>query len=221
MSRREPADLRLTSEIGFARRQASPGRHDDAADDLVGGGHVGIEPGLQRRPHEPLNGRRHLGIIEPLLRLPLEHRLADEDGKDADDSLANVLGGNGKPLGVDLVRLHVVADRLDDGPLEAALVRAAGSGADAVDVGTNHLVGRLGPLQGDFHFVAVAARQTEGSLGDGRLLALGDQPGQEFGDAAGMGEVLSLARHLVLEDDLQPGMDIRHVLQVLRGCRRR
>ena len=30
-----------------------------------------------------------------------------------------------EPLGLDLVRLHEVADRLDDAALEAALVRAA------------------------------------------------------------------------------------------------
>ena len=56
-------------------------------------------------------------------------------------------------LDLDVVRLHVVADRLDDAALEAVLVRAAGGGADAVDVGAEALVGRFGPLQGDFHLL--------------------------------------------------------------------
>ncbi len=77
--------------------------------------------------------------------------------------------------------VHEIADRLDDAALEAALVGAARRGADAVDVGADRLVGRFGPLQGDLHLLAVALRASvNGSLGDRRLLAVGDEPLQEL-----------------------------------------
>ena len=57
----------------LARRQAGLGGQHDAADDLVGGRLVGVEPGFQRRPHEVVDRRRHLRVVELLLGLPLEH----------------------------------------------------------------------------------------------------------------------------------------------------
>ena len=106
---------------------------------------------------KPSTVARHLRVVELFLGLPLEHRLAHEDRQDADDALADVLGRDRQALDLDVVRLHEVADGLGDAALEAALVRAAGGRADAVDVGADRLVGGFRPLQGDFHLLAVAA----------------------------------------------------------------
>ena len=45
------------------------------------------------------------------------------------------------------MRLDVVANRLADAGTQPVVVRAAGSGRDAVDVAANVVVCRLGPLQ--------------------------------------------------------------------------
>ena len=88
-----------------------------------------------------------LGVVEPILRLPLELRLLNEDAEDAGEPLADVLGDERHAFRREVVRLDEVAHRLADAGAQPALVRAAGSGRDAVDVRAHVLVGRLGPLQ--------------------------------------------------------------------------
>ena len=113
------------------------------------------------------------------------------------------------PLGVRLVRLDEVAHRLDDARLEAGLVRAAGAGGDAVDVGADVLVGGLGPLQRDLDArtrPCARARRRCGWIG--ALAALGDDLRQVVGDAAVVRELELLAGGLVLEDDVQPAVQV-------------
>ncbi len=103
---------------------------------------------------------------------------------------------------------------LADAGLEAVFVRAAGRGADAVDVGADRFIGRFGPLEGDFHLFAVVALDGERLLGDGGLLAVGDELGEEFRDTAGVGEVVRFAGDVVLERDLQAAVDVGHIFEV-------
>ena len=126
LSRRCVTDLRLTSAA--ASRDASRALAASTMRPTIWSAAVllVLSQASSAGPHEVVDRGRHLRIVELLLGLPLEHRLAHEDRQDADDALADVLGGDVEALDLDLVRLHVVADGLDDAALEAALVRAAG-----------------------------------------------------------------------------------------------
>ena len=97
----------------------------------------------------------HLGVVQPVLRLPLELRLLHEDAEHADQAFADVLRGDRHALRREVVRLDVVAHRLAEPRAEAVLVRAARAGRDAVDVAPQELVGRLGPLQHELGAEAV------------------------------------------------------------------
>ena len=113
------------------------------------------------------------GLLSFSLVCPWNMRLADEDRQDADDALADVLGGDVRPL----ILTSCVSMKLRIA-LTMALLKPFScvppdGGADAVDVGADRLVGRFGPLQGDFHLLAVVAGEGEGRLGDRRLLAVG------------------------------------------------
>ena len=113
------------------------------------------------------------------------------------------------------MRLHVVADRLDDAALEAVLVRAAGDGADAVDVGAEASRRSIRSTAGrPPSSRRLPSSQVERRLGDGRLLPVGDELAEELGNAAGVRQVERFAGDLVLEGDLQAAVDVRHVLQV-------
>ena len=92
---RQPRRRRaLARHLGLRRaaRLARPRRQDDAPDDGVGHRGVVIEPVLERRPNHRIDGRRHLGVVQLVLRLSLELRLADEDAEHADHAFANVVG---------------------------------------------------------------------------------------------------------------------------------
>ena len=120
-------------------------------------------------PHEIVYNGRHLFVVEPFLRLPLEQRVAHKDRENADQPFADVVGRDDQSLGFDLMRGHEIANRLDDAGLETTLMSAARRRADAVDVGADRLVGRFGPLHGDFDLVAVLAHQLERRLRNLRL----------------------------------------------------
>ena len=166
-------------------------------------------------PHEVVDRGRHLGIVEPFLGLPLEHRLAHEDRQDADDALADVLGGDGQALGLDLVRLHVVADRLDDAALEAVLVRAAGRGADAVDVGADRSRRSTSVhCRATSIFSPLPCEQWNGVSVTAGFWPSVTSRLQKLRDAAGMRQVERLLGDLVLEGDLQAAVDVGHVLEV-------
>src|SRR5262249_37904159 len=118
----------------------------------------------------------------------------------------------------------VVADRLDQAALQPGLVRTAGAGRDAVDVGADLLVGGLGPNQGDLAATGsdsrhLVARQVEAgpAARDRRLAALGDDLAEVLGDAAG---VLVLdgdrrALRFVDEDDAHAAMEVALALEPL------
>ena len=213
-----PTGGRLAFHLGRRRPTgfAGLGGEHDAADDQVGGRLVVVQPGLERRADEVVDGRFEFGVVQLLLGLALEHRLPHEHRQHRDDPLADVLGGNLQPLdrllglGVDLA---VVLHGLADGGFQAVLVGAAAGGADAVDVGTDRLVGRFRPLKGALDPLAGVALDAEDRLGDGRLLGALDEFGEVLGDAAGVAELGRLAGQLVLEGDLQAGVDERHVFE--------
>jgi hypothetical protein len=100
--------------------------------DLQSASFAVVEPRLQARPHEAFHLGRHLRIVQPLLCLPLELRLAEKDRQHGHEPLADVLGSDVKSLDLDVVRLDVVADRFRHAALESVLVRAARGGGDAV-----------------------------------------------------------------------------------------
>ena len=82
-----------------------------------------IQPVLERRPHDAVDGRHELGVVQPILGLPLELRLLHEDAEDAGQPFADVFGGQRDAFGRQVVRLDEVADRLADARPEAVLVR--------------------------------------------------------------------------------------------------
>ncbi len=94
----EPGDLRRTS-LAASRlaKRARRGQHD-AADDRVGDRRISVEPGFEARADDPLDHAGQLGIIEPLLGLPLKHGVGMEDRQDADASFADVLAGDASAL---------------------------------------------------------------------------------------------------------------------------
>ena len=79
---------------GRARRLARLGRQDDPRDDRLADGLV-LEQAASPAPGAPRRrpGACDLGVVEPLLGLPLELRLVDVDRQHADEPLADVLGG--------------------------------------------------------------------------------------------------------------------------------
>ena len=133
--------LRRAARLARARRQDDP-RHD-------GLGHrpVVVQPVLERGPHHRVEARVDLGVVQPVLGLALELRLLQEHAQDADEPLADVLGGDRHALGREVVRLDVVAHGLAEAGAQPVLVRAARPGRDAVHVAPHVLVGRLRPLQ--------------------------------------------------------------------------
>ena len=151
---------------------------------------------LQRRADRAVDLRLRLRAAEPLLGLPLELRLLHVDREHADDALADVLGGQRHALGRQVRGLDEGAHRLDDRRAKALLVRPALRGRDAVDVGADGLLVRLGPLQRhlDAEPGLAGALEVEDLRRGRRLAAVGDQLGQEVGDAARVLEGLRRAR---------------------------
>src|SRR6185369_11180191 len=124
-----------------------PRRQDGAPYDRLGHRAVVIEPVLERRTHHRIDRGGHFGVVQTVLRLPLELRLLDEEAQNTREPLANVLGRQRDALWRQVVRVDVVADRLAETDAEAVLVGAAGTGGDAVYEAAQVLVGGLGPLQ--------------------------------------------------------------------------
>ena len=194
---------------------------------------------LEARPHQAVDRRQHFGIVQAILRLPLELRLLEEHRQDAGHAFANVFGGQRHALRRQVVRLDVVAHRLAEAGAETVLVRAAAAGGNAVDVTAEMLVGGFGPLQHelDLHAVFLLERERRfvhrlaGSLRDD-LLQVVDQaflvledvflPGglvlERHLDAAMQvaGDLETLADDLRIEFDLRKNLRIR--LEVHRGA---
>src|SRR5262245_48438024 len=132
---------------GGTRRRAGSCGENDAARDGVAGGPVRVERVLERRAHDAVDERRHLRVVEALLRLALELRVRDLDGEHRDQALAHVLGGDREAARHEVVDRQVVAHRLREAGAEAVLVRPARRGRDAVHEGEDALVRRLGPRE--------------------------------------------------------------------------
>ena len=117
----------LARHLGLRRaaRFARPRREDDPRDDRLGDADVVVQPVLERRADHAVDGRQQLGIVQPILGLPLELRLLDEHAQHAGQAFADVLGGQRHAFRRQVVRLDEVADRLAEPGAQAVLVRAA------------------------------------------------------------------------------------------------
>ena len=158
--RDDVADLRVTSCCGRAAGLAGARREHDARDDRLGDADVVVQPVLERRTNRAVERRHHLRVVQPILGLPLELRLRDEEAQHSGEPFANVVGGERHALRREVVRLDEIAHRLADSGAQAVLVRAARGGGDAVDVAADVLVGGLGPLQDAVEPEAVLALDT-------------------------------------------------------------
>jgi len=204
------ADGRLAQHLlrRLAPRLPGAGGEDGARRDRLAGAAVLQEPLLEGGAHDALDGGGGLDVVEPLLGLALELGVLDVDREHRDDPLADVLRGEGHPLGLDLLRLHEGADGLGDRGVEAVLVGAAGGGGDAVGVGADVLVGALGPLEDGLQPHAVLLGDVERRGVRRRLAARGDQLGEVVGDAVGVDDLDLLAARLVPEDDGEPAVQV-------------
>ena len=201
-------------------RLAGAGGQDDPADDRLGDAPVLVQPQLERRADHRIDRGEHLGVVQPVLRLPLELRLLHEDAEHRDQAFADVLGADRHALRREVVRLDVVAHRLAEPRAEAVLVRAARAGRDPVDVALQQLVGRLGPLQHQLGAETVLLEQREGRLVDRLEAALGDDLPLELHQPFGVLERLLLAVRLVVEHHLQPLVEVARDLETLADDRR-
>ena len=175
---------------------------------------------LEARPHQPVNGRHHLGIVQAILGLPLELRFLDEDRQDAGEPLANVLSAERHALRRQVVGLDVVADRLAEPGAEAALVRATRGGGNAIDVAAEALVGGLGPLQHDLELGRAVLLEREGRFVHRLRVALGDDLLQVIDQPLVVLEDILLSGGLVFEGDLHAAVQVAGHFQSLANQRR-
>ena len=99
---------------------------------IAGGGAVRVQPLLERGSQGPVDEGLDLRVVQPVLGLPLELGVRDEDREDAQDPLPDVLVGDLHPARGELVGLDVVPDGLVEPRAEAVLVAPASAGGDAV-----------------------------------------------------------------------------------------
>ena len=111
-------------------------------------------------------------------------------------SFADVLGRERDAFRREVVRVDEVANGLAESGAEPVLVRAAGSGRDAVDVAAQVLVGRLGPLQREIeaHAALVVLATAERRLVDRNGVPLGEDLLQVVRQPLGVLEDVLLAR---------------------------
>ena len=174
-----------------------------------------IEPVLERRPHHRVHDRRHLRVVQPVLRLALKLRLLDEQAQHAGQAFADVLGRQRDALRRQVMGVDVVADGLAQPGAEAVFVRAARAGGNAVDEAAQVLVGGLGPLQRQLEPGVGVALDDEGGLVHGLRPALGDDLLQELRQPLVVLEDFFGLLALVLEDDLHALVDVADDLQPL------
>ena len=199
-----------------AARLARPRGDDDARHDGAGGADVVVQPVLERRPHGRVDRRRHLRIVQAVLGLALELRVAHEDAEHAREALADVVRGQRHPLRAQSVGLDEVAHRLADAGAQAGFVGAAGAGRHAVDVAAEMLVGRLRPLQHEVDARAglvVVPAEGEDLLVHRRRAARADDVGQIVLQPLGVLEDPFLAAALVVEDDADSLVQVADDLQ--------
>jgi hypothetical protein len=179
-----------------------------------------IQPVLERRAHDAVDRRHELGVVETILRLPLELRLGDEDAEHAGQPFADVFRDQRHSLRRQIVGLDEIADRLADAGAQPALVRAAGSGRNAVDVRAQVLVGRFGPLQHDVEPHPLVSGERERHVVYRLRAALGDDLPQVIDEPFRVFENRFLLRLFVLERDLQPFVQVAGDLEPLPDHRR-
>ena len=132
---------------GLAGGHPGGGRLDRLAHDLAALVGVAVEPGAELVGHGPLDEALDLGVAELGLGLALELRLAELDGDDGGQALADVVAGEVLVLVLELVLLaREVVDELGQRRAEALLVGAALVGVDGVGVGVHRLGVGGGPL---------------------------------------------------------------------------
>ena len=228
---RQPARPALPCDLLLRRaaRLARPRGQDDPRDDRLGDADVRVQPVLERGTDLRIDRRHDLGIVQPILRLPLKLRLLHEHAEDGDEALANVLGRERHALRRKVVRVDEIANGLAQAGAEAVLVRAARSRGDAVHVAAHVLVGRLRPLQREIqpepglvallrHGERRVVHGRRGSLREDFLQVVRQPFGVLIDDFRALGLVLEdnlhafvqVARHLEpLPDDRRVELDLR------------
>src|SRR5690606_30831166 len=134
----------------LARRDARLGRLDRLADDVAALVRVRVEPVGELLVDDALDERLRLGVAELGLRLALELRLAELDGHDGGEALADVVAREVVVLVLeDALVARVAVDEGRHRGAEALLVRAALRRGDRVRVGVDGLGVRGRPLHRD------------------------------------------------------------------------
>ena len=164
-----------------------------------------------------------LGVVQPILRLPLELGVGHENAQHTGEPLADVVRRERYPLRRQVVRLDEVADGLAQAGAKAGLVGAAGTGWDAVDIAADRLVGRLGPLQRYVDpgpALGMAAREDKRGVVHRRGVQLPDDAREIVGQAIVVSERFTDPPRLVVEDELDAAMDIARDLYTFPEQRR-
>ena len=151
--------LLVSGATGFAR----PGGQDHPCHDRLGHRPVVMQPMFQGRTDGRVDSRRQFRIVEPVLGLPLELGVGHEHAEDADETFAQILGGERHALGRQVMGLDEIAHRLAESGAQPVLVCATRPGRDTVDVAPQALLGRFRPLQDEPDADAVAVGLLEPS----------------------------------------------------------
>src|SRR5690606_27130168 len=116
----------------------------------------------ERRTYRGVNHRLHLGIVEAILRLPLELRLSDEHAQDAGEALTDIVRSKCHTTWSQFMCLDVVAYSFRESCSQTRLVGSTRRGRNAVDVAPEVFVSRLGPLQSHLDARPVLSAQVKG-----------------------------------------------------------
>ena len=169
-----PVERRLaTGQVARrAGRHPGPRREVGLLDDLVGLAGVLLEPLGQLLVGGPLDERADRHVAELGLCLALELRVAQADGDDGGQSLADVLAVEVRILLLELaLGPGVAVHHVGEGLAEALLVHAALDGGDAVGEGVDRLVEPGVPLQRDLDLLVVLGLREEQTLRNSDSLA--------------------------------------------------
>ena len=185
------------------------GALDDALQQQVGGGGVGREPVVEVIAERALHHAPGLGRGQTLLGLPLELRLAQEDGEERAGAARHVVR-------VELGRALVAHERAvgpeaphQRGP-HARLVTAACAGGHGVAVGGDEALVVVGPGDGPLDPAGIAVERA--LAGEGRRrqrVALAEDGGQIVDQAARIVQHRLLRRRVVSRPSSAASQDQR------------
>ena len=155
----------LRETAAEAARDACAGarREDDARDDALRDGAVGVQPRLERGANRGVDVALDFGVVETVLRLTLELRLRDEDRENSGETFADIVARQRHAAWRQIVRVDIIADRLADRVPQADLVRAAVAVGNTVYVTAYAFIGRLGPRKAISTFAPFSRMSVNGA----------------------------------------------------------